>query len=289
MKKTVILFLVLFPVLLSAQAVVSAPATDALLAKVIAAEEVANAQFVTEFIPRVQQTIDLARQTLDTSKRLYEIGKSVADYGPQALVGIMKEQFCAGFPGACPLVEGALKELERLPEVASLGKGQFLAYKKSLSGETGRFISGLAAGMVKAYRYPKLADALAEYVGDGVSAVDEIFTAALAKKGMAQNLLTKTIEAASVQAAVKTFLAEADRTGSLTAQGLGVQLGIEQAQAQALETIADIGKSDFVKREVEEELTRQGLDRFYEAYRRRLEEMKKNKELKKLLETNTEK
>ncbi len=287
MNRVLVVFSVLFPVVLSAQAVVSAPAPDALLAKVIAVEEIGNAQFVTEFIPRVQQTIDLAKQTLDTGRRLYEIGRSVADYGPEALLGMMKEQFCAGFPGTCPLIEGTLRELEALPEIASLGKGQFLAYKKSLSGEAGRFISGLASGMVKAYRYPKVAEAMAKYVGDGVSAVDEIFAAALAKKGMAQSLLAKTIEATSVQAAVKTFLAEAERTGSLTAQGLGVQLGIEQAQAQAIETLADIGKSDFVKREVEEELTRQGLGRFSEAYRKRLEEMKKNKELKKLLETNT--
>jgi|GEM_PF-5591993 len=282
-----VFLLLLMAIPCHAQMIVDAPTTDALLIKLLTTEELDNAQFITEFIPRVQQTINLAQETLKTSNRLYELGKSLAEYGPETLLGKMKEQFCAGFSGACPLIDRAVKEIRGLSEIADLGKGQFFAYKKSLSGDAGRFISGLAAGMVKARRHPTIAAAMNKYAGTGISAVDEIFTAALAKKGMAQDLILKAVEATSVQAAVKTFLDEANRTSSLTAQGIGVQLGIEQAQARDLETLANIEKANFVRKEVEEELTRQGQVRFLDAYRKRIEEMKKNKELRKLLETGT--
>lgn len=277
-------------------AVVEAPTTDSLLStqitaltQIVAQEQLGNNIIMTEIIPRAKQTIDIANATLDTSRRLYEIGKSIADYSPEKLLRDMKEGFCNGFPGTCPGLESSILELKDNVEMISSGDDKFFSYKSRWNSETNRFIVGLASGMMKAHVYPKVAPLMSKYYGfdNEPTAVDQIYTAALVKSGLASELSFKTVQASMINVAVKDFLDEAQRSKNLTAQGQAIQLGIEQSQARDLETMANIQKAEYVKKELEEEQVREGNAKFLDAYKKRTEEMKKNKELKDMLNTST--
>jgi len=297
MRKILVIAVIVFSLrAVSAQLIVSAPTSDALLssqmqalAQLVAQEQLGNNILMTEIIPRTKQTIDIANATLDTSRRLYEIGRSIADYTPEKLMEDLKEGFCNGFPGTCPGLEKSILELKDNIELITSGDDKFFAYKSRWNTETNRFIVGLATGMMKAHVYPKVAPLMSQYYGfdNEPTAVDQIYTAALVKSGLASELSFKTVQASMINLAVKEFLDEAQRSKNLTAQGPAIQLGLEQSQASSLETMANIQKAEYIRKELEEEQVRQGNERFLDAYKKRTGEMKKNREISDMLNTNT--
>lgn len=295
-KILVLTLTLLFLRIASGQLLVSAPTSDALLSsqmqamtQLIAQEHLGNSLLMTEIIPRTKQTIDIANATLDASRRLYEIGKSIADYTPEKLLRDLKEGFCNGFPGTCPGLERSILELKDNVEMIAAGDNKFFAYKSRWNAETNRFIVGLATGMMKAHVYPKVAPLMSQYYGfdNEPTAVDQIYAAALAKSGLATELSFKTVQASMINLAVKEFLDEAQSSKNLTAQGQAIQMGLEQSQAAALETMANIQKAEYVKKEMEEEQVREGNAKFLDAYKKRSGEMKKNREISDMLNTNT--
>lgn len=255
-----ILFLIctiIFPFIMHAQLIVSNPSADALLASQIqqliqinSQEQLGNNVFMTEFIPRVKQTVDIANATLDTTRRLYEIGQAVADYTPEKLLADAKAGFCAAFPGTCPGLEQSIGELTDNVEMISKGDASFFAYKSRWNSETNSFIKNLVEGSMQAYVYPNIAPNMSRFYGfDGDQSAEEVFMGAMVRSGLYSNLKYSNVQASMINMEVKNFLDEAQRSKNIAARGQAIQLGIEQQQAHDLRDIALMEK----KRTVDEE------------------------------------
>lgn len=249
--------LIVLPFLLNGQLIVSNPSSDALLSTQIqqliqinAQEQLGNSTFMTEFIPRVKQTIDIANATLDTTRRLYEIGKSVADYTPEKLREDAHAGFCAAFPGTCPGLDRSLKEFGDNIEMITEGDASFWTYKSRWNNETNAFLRDLVEGSMQAYVYPNIAPDMSRYYGyDGDKSAEEVFMAAMVRSGLYSNLKYSNVQASMINMEVKRFLDEARLSKNIIARGQAIQLGIGQQQAHDLRDIALMER----KRVVEEE------------------------------------
>lgn len=206
--------------------------------------------FMTEFIPRVKQSIDIANATLDTTRRLYEIGKAVANYTPEKLREDARSGFCAAFPGTCPGLERSMNELKDNVEMIAEGDASFWTYRSRWNSETNAFIKNLVEGSMQAYVYPNIAPDMSRFYGyDGDQSAEEVFMGAMVRSGLYSNLKYSNVQAAMINMEVKRFLDDARLSKNIVARGQAIQLGIEQQQAHDLRDIALMER----KRTVEEE------------------------------------
>ena len=249
MRKLLFSVLLLTLCSLKAQMVVEAPGVEGLLSsqvsqltELIAEEKFGNSQFMTEYLPKVIQTLDGINAILDTSRKIHTIYESVKDYSTEKLTQDMEDGACAAFPGTCPTIKNTFGETFDNINMIRKGDKKFWTYRSQWSHETDSFVTKMAQGSMMAYVYPKVAPNVSKFWGydNGPQDIYEVFEYSLAESGLSKIRNFEHYQAAMINVALKKFLDEADEKKNLEAQGIGILAGQNQGMSRDISDIKSI-------------------------------------------------
>ncbi len=245
---------------LHAQLVVESPTGNTLLStqisqmtQILAEEKLGNTAFMTEFIPRVKQSIDIANATLDTSRRIYGMYQEIKTMTPEKLLSETMNGFCNGFPGTCPGLRDSILEMKDNIDLIKGGQtANFFEYRSRWNSKTQTFLKNMVEGSMKAYVYPTIAPNMSRFYGFDAEpdTASEIFYESLTKSGLGQSLSLQNVQASMINTAVKAYLDDVDATKNLQARGQALSIAIQQQQAKGINDMALIEK----KRIIDEKL-----------------------------------
>ncbi len=264
-----------------------------LLAKISAEEQFGNSTLVTEWIPRVQQGIDIANATFEGIRVANKLQQAVRSYDKDDLMKDMKAGFCKMLKnGSCERMEESFNELRDNYQMTKQGDSQrFWNYRSSLRTETRQFMKHMVEGMSKAYLYPKIAPNVSSYYGydQEPNEIDEIYQVALARSGMDKKVYFEQIQSSMINMELARFLDDAEQSKNISARGLAIQAAISKEMSRDINIMKNIEQSQFLNDELDMKNKFTESEVFKAAYLKELKKLKDQGYYKKAFKSNVSK